>query len=65
MSRDYSPKVERQIIRRLINQGLYEEAEAAQEQPDGEYEKFLERQERRALRKARKIKKRDLDDSSN
>lgn len=63
MSKDYSPKVERQIIRRLINQGLYEEAEEAQAQIDEEYERFLENQERKASRKAHKNKKRDWDDS--
>lgn len=63
MSKEYSPKIERQIIRKLINQGLYDEAEAAQEKLDEEYERFLENQERKALRKARKNNKRDWDDS--
>ena len=62
MSKDYSPKLERQIVRRLINQGLFEEAEASIESADEEYEKFLEKQERRALRKARKGKRKDWDD---
>lgn len=53
MSKDYSPKIERQIIRRIINQGLYDEKEA-QAQVDEEYERFLEKQERKALRKKRK-----------
>ncbi len=64
MSKQYSPKIERQVIRRLINQGLYDEAEASLEKVDEEYEQFLEKQERRALRKARRNKKKDWDDSS-
>jgi len=62
MSKDYSPKVERQIIRRIINQGLYEDEREAQAQLDEEYERFLEEQERKTLRKKRKNKSKNWDD---
>jgi|OpeIllAssembly_1097287.scaffolds.fasta_scaffold00448_1 hypothetical protein len=62
MSKDYSPKVERQIIRRIINQGLFEDEREAQAQLDEEYERFLEEQERKAMRKKRKSKSKDWDD---
>jgi len=61
MSKDYSPKIERQIIRRIINQGLYDEKEA-HAQADEEYERFLEKQERKALRKKRKNNSKNWDD---
>jgi hypothetical protein len=54
MSKEYSPKIERQIIRRVINQGLLSDEQEAQAQIDEEYERFLEKQERKALRKKRK-----------
>ncbi len=62
MSRDYSPKIERQIIRRIINQGLLDDEMEAQAELDEKYEQFLEEQERKALRKKRRNKKKDWDD---
>lgn len=61
MSKDYSPKIERKIIRRIINQGLFDEKEA-QAEIDEQYERFLEEQERKALRKKRKNHKKEWDD---
>lgn len=62
MSKNYSPKIERQIIRRIINQGLLNDEMEAQAQIDENYERFLEEQERRALRKKRKNKSKEWDD---
>ena len=60
MGKNHSHKVERQAIRKLINQGLFEEAQA---QLDEQEERFLEKEERRTLRRVRKNKnKRDWDD---
>jgi hypothetical protein len=61
MSKPYSPRIERKIIRRIIKGGLYEDALEAQAQVDEKYERFLENQERRALRKKRKNNKKDWD----
>ncbi len=63
MSKPYSPKVDRQIIRRLINQGLLEDEQEAQAQIDEKYERYLAKQEEKALRKAKKGKKKDWDDN--
>lgn len=62
MSKNYSPKIERKIIRRIINQGLYEDEKEAQAEIDEQYERFLEEQERKAMRKKRKSNSRDWDD---
>jgi hypothetical protein len=62
MSKEYSPKIERQIIRRVINQGLLSDEQEAQAQIDEEYERFLEKQERKALRKKRKSNTKNWED---
>lgn len=62
MSKPYSPKIERKIIRRTIKQGLYEDPRETQATADEEYERFLENQERKALRKKRRNNKKDWDD---
>lgn len=63
MGKNHSHKVERQAIRKLINQGLFDEAQEAQAQLDEQEERFLEKEERRTLRRVRKNKnKRDWDD---
>ena len=63
MSKPYSPKIERKIIKRTIRQGLFDPMEA-QADIDEQYEKFLEKQERKALRKKRKNNKKDWDDDN-
>jgi len=61
MSKPYSPRIERKIIRRIIKGGLYDDEIDAQAQVDERLEKFLEDQERRALRKKRKNNKKEWD----
>jgi len=65
MSKNYSPKVERQIIRRIINQGLLEDnnEKDAQAQIDEQYERFLEREAQKALRKKKRGRNKDWDDN--
>ena len=62
MSKPYSPKIERKIFRRIINQGLFDDQMDAQAGTDEQYERFLEKQERKALRKKRRNNKKDWDD---
>lgn len=62
MSKPYSPKIERKIIKRTIKQGLFDPIEAQAD--DEQYERFLEEQERKALRKKRKNNKKDWDDDA-
>lgn len=61
MSKPYSPKIERKIIRRIIKSGLIDDEMEANAQVDEKYEQFLEEQERKALRKKRKNKSKEWD----
>lgn len=63
MSKPYSPKIERKIIKRTIKQGLFDPVEA-QADIDEQYERFLEEQERKALRKKRKNNQKNWDDDN-
>jgi hypothetical protein len=61
MSKNNSSKAERQLVRRLINQGLYDEVEELHN--NDEYEHFLEKQERKVTKKSPTNKKMKLNDN--
>jgi hypothetical protein len=61
MSKPYSPKVDRQIARKILRQGLYEEAKAETTEA---YDRYLENQARKAEKKRRKNRRKDWDDDS-
>lgn len=62
MSRGNAPKIERQIIRRILRRGVLD-IEEAQAELDEKYERWLEKEEQKQLRRLKRGRNKDWDDN--
>jgi len=62
MSRGNTPKVQRQIIRKILRKGVLD-VEEAQAEFDEKFERWLEKEEQKKTRRQKRGREKDWDDN--